>query len=367
MTIYSSPATLATCSGDGCFTYQWQQSTNGTTWTNITNAIGLSYNPGQFNPATKTYYRLQITSGAQSNYSAIDTIESRYSPINGAVDVWVGQTVTYSYTGGTQPGNYDWYYGPSLFLADTLSTSKQVGSYTLKWIYPGTAIVSLKDNPSGTWVYDTIYVHQVPLNPGFIGKPAISIETGSANTFYCYAATGGSCVGNFTYQWQKSIDSTNYTNIPGETGLNLTTTPTQSAYYRRIVYCSGTPYYSDTSHVLLYPYFSPGTIALGSSDSSSWGGIPTGMTGTKATGGVDTNYLYKWEYSYEGTNFTEVNNQAQGINYQTGILHNSTYFRRKITNGTTTRYTDTVLQLVGNNPFRSWYPVTKYGCDNFWK
>ena len=346
MTIVSAPASIITCNGEGCFTYQWQQSTNGTTWSNISNATGLFYNPGQYNPGVKTYYRLQITNGTQSVYGAVDTIESKYSPINGAVDVWVGQTVTYSYTGGAQPGNYDWYYGPSLFFADTLSSSKQVGNYTLKWKYPGTAVVYLKDNPSGTWVYDTVYIHQIPINAGTIGKSIVNLETGSPTTFYCYAAIGGSCIGNFTYQWQISTDSTTYTNISGQVGLDLTTTPIQNAYYRRVVYCSGTPYYSDTSHVLLYPYFSPGTIALGSSDSSAWGGVPSLMSGTKATGGVDTNYLYQWEYSYDAVNFKEVSNDAQGVSFQSNNLFNSTYFRRKVTNGYVTRYTDTVLQTV---------------------
>ena len=141
----------------------------------------------------------------------------------------MGQTVNYYYTGGAQPGNYDWYYGPSLFFADTLGSSKQVGSYTLKWKYPGTAVVYLKDNPSGTWVYDTVYIHQIPINAGTIRKPIVNLETGSPTTFYCYAAIGGSCIGNFTYQWQISTDSTTYTNISGQVGLDLTTTQFKNA------------------------------------------------------------------------------------------------------------------------------------------
>ncbi len=58
--------------GDGTWTYQWEESTNGTTWMNIAGATNTSYVPG--NLKTTTYYRLMATGGKSCGMVTSNTI-----------------------------------------------------------------------------------------------------------------------------------------------------------------------------------------------------------------------------------------------------------------------------------------------------
>ena len=50
--------TAAPSGGSGSLQYQWQFSTNGTTWTDVSGAIGTSYDPGVI--TTTTQYRRAV-------------------------------------------------------------------------------------------------------------------------------------------------------------------------------------------------------------------------------------------------------------------------------------------------------------------
>jgi len=51
--------------GSGVYTYQWQSSSNRTTWTDVLGATGISFNPPT--PAATIYYRRSVSGGACSN------------------------------------------------------------------------------------------------------------------------------------------------------------------------------------------------------------------------------------------------------------------------------------------------------------
>jgi RHS repeat-associated protein len=338
ITLITKAASYTGCTDGSCISYQWQKSTNGSTWSDITDAIGLVYNPGNYMPTVLTYYRTKVTAGGTPAYSNVDTIASQSSIITGPVDCWTGQTVVYYLTG----------YNQSLFTwnvpsgGQALTSTSGVGSVTVKWNIAGT-YTNFSLNNNGTFIPLTVYVHTIPVNPGFIGKPILRIENTSSITldpYPYYGAFGGSCGGTYSYQWQQSTDSTNYSNISGQTSTSLTITPTQNVFYRRKVVCGSTPAYSDTSHIILYDYFNPGTITPGNSDSIAWNTVPLPITGTYPSGGTDSSYIYQWEYSINGTNYFECPNNAQGQNYQPEQLATTTYFRRRVTNGNVTRYTN---------------------------
>ncbi len=63
--VNGDPAVIAgstATGGNGTYTYQWQSSPDGTTFTNIAGATAVSYDPPVIN--TTTYYRRVVTSGA---------------------------------------------------------------------------------------------------------------------------------------------------------------------------------------------------------------------------------------------------------------------------------------------------------------
>lgn len=348
--IVSLPASIVTCSGNNCFTYQWQQSTDGTTWSDISGYTSLTFNPGQYAPTVKTYYRIKILyPGSPTAYGTIDTVNVTGVAISGPVDCWTGQTVTY-YCTAANTANCTWSIttGSGGINGGSGTTINNVGSITVHWtsVIGGTLVTLV--NSGVTYGQLPVYVHSIPLNAGKIGKPQRVIEQYSADTISSYpsGASGGSCSGGFTYQWQQSTDSTTYTAITGQTNADMIITPTVNTYYRRMVTC-GINAYTDTSYVSLYPYFYPGSITSGNTDSIPWNSTPAMVTGTFPTGGLDSTYRYQWEYSTDGTNYTAVSSGGDGMTYQPNIrIATNTLYRRRVTNAVTTRYTSPALVLV---------------------
>jgi RHS repeat-associated protein len=62
----------AASGGNGQYTYNWQSSTNGSSWQNISGANNVSYQPASI--STTTYYRLGVTSAGITVYSNTATI-----------------------------------------------------------------------------------------------------------------------------------------------------------------------------------------------------------------------------------------------------------------------------------------------------
>lgn len=338
--IVSQPASGATCTGgDGCYTYQWQQSSSATgTFTDITGANGLMYNPGQYQPTATTYYRLKISStGMTTVFSTVATINAQTSVLGGPVDVWTGQWAQYSYNGALSTPN--WYNNGS----DIGSASS--GNFTIRWTQPGTHTITLNDGTTNKGTID-VYVHTDPLSAGGIGAPVNTIETGSSFSFVGYDGSGGTCNGSFSYQWESSTDSVNFTPISGANTNGLTVTPSVNTYYRRKISCGSDNAYTSVSQVLLYPYFNPGTLTLGTTDSTAWNTVPLPISGSTPTGGIANGYTYQWYSSTDGTNFTAIANKGQGQNYQPDALAVGTWFYRSATNGSTTRNTTSVYVKV---------------------
>lgn len=83
-----STQSLAVVVQGAAFTYQWQSSTNGTSWTNISGATNASYTVPTTSLGT-TYYRVMITSstGCNTIYSTTSTIEVQTVAINLGADI----------------------------------------------------------------------------------------------------------------------------------------------------------------------------------------------------------------------------------------------------------------------------------------
>lgn len=102
--ISGNAATGGNCSGS--YSYQWQSSTNGTTWTNITGATSLTYTPGTLTSAT--WYRRQVTCGTDLESSnaaqiVIGTSNTSYNFIRVRDIQKAGVTDTVTADGLTSP------------------------------------------------------------------------------------------------------------------------------------------------------------------------------------------------------------------------------------------------------------------------
>jgi RHS repeat-associated protein len=346
----TTAATGGAC--NGCYTYQWQQLL-GSTWTNISGAAGPSFNPGPGQPTATSYYRVAVSDGTNMAYSAADTISYQSCVIGGPTECWVGQTTSYYYYYGSPLSSYVW--NPAVG-ATIIGASTGVATLNVQWTQAGLAQpVNLSYGTTGNMTYLTLYVNvrSLPLSPGVIGMPWQNVEQSSVNGLDPSPAYGGSCNGVFSFQWQQSTDSVDYTNVSGQTGNSLNETITGKIWYRRQVTCGSSTAYTDTAEFTTYPYFNPGTISLGTTDSTAWNTIPLPVSGTYPTGGIDSIYTYQWFYSTNGSNYYPIIDGGQGVNYQPPALATSTDYYRQATCGPTTRNSNIVqvaVQTVVFNP-----------------
>lgn len=93
--------------GAGGYTFQWQSSTDGLTWTNIPGATSQSYSPGVL--TISTYYRRAVTSSNLTAYSApvLITVDPEFSlaQLNSNITIYENSSTYFNVvlTGGTAP------------------------------------------------------------------------------------------------------------------------------------------------------------------------------------------------------------------------------------------------------------------------
>ncbi|BAV05896.1 gliding motility-associated C-terminal domain-containing protein [Filimonas lacunae] len=332
--------------GSGTYTYQWQSSTDGNTFTNISGAASASYDPPS---AGQTfYYQRVVTSGSCSSTSAYVAIVIQPTVSNNTITApgtttFCGSGSPGSITGATPSGGsgtytYQWqsstdgttysnisgataisYTPPTLSTAGTYYYRRQVTS--------GSCTTASNSNVVTITVQGTIGNNTVT-------APAVSAfcSSGDAAVITATTPTGGS--GTFTYQWQSSTDSVNFTNISGATSATYDPpSATATMYYRRNVIsgsCTGGAY-SNIVGIYIQSAISGNSITAPAASILCGSGDPDVINGSTPSGGSGV-YTYQWQSSTDNTTFTNVSG-ATSASYDPGVLSATTYFRRQVTSG----------------------------------
>src|SRR6266542_2548288 len=273
----------------------------------------------------------------------------------------VGYTYTYSIAGTMDNNTMFWCvsggggiivqaFGNSLSFSGNCVSGMGIGQIVVKWTVAGTGLISITSS-NGSPSKSVPIVN--PLNPGSITSnktQTISYNTAPAN-INCSAASGGDCAPSFSYQWQQSINSVDWTDVANKTSQNFSTTALliQTTYYRRKVTetQSNTVDYSDVATVNVSPPFSYTVLSPAFQDIFS-GQTPTTITGAAATGGnCSGNYTYQWQYSTNGgSTYSNITTNGTGLNYSPGALMATTYYRRKVMCGTDVAYSSVSIVNV---------------------
>lgn len=104
---------------------------------------------------------------------------------------------------------------------------------------------------------------------------------------------------------------------------------------------------SATIYITAVTPLSAGTLSPGT-QTINYGATPSTITGTAASGGAASpSYQYQWQSSPNASSWTDISG-ATSQNYSPGTLYASTYYRRQVTETTTstTGYTSSVLVSV---------------------
>lgn len=210
-------------------------------------------------------------------------------------------------------------------------------SINVVWNSPGGGSVSLKTgNPTDS---KTKYVSvSGTLNGGSLSNSSQTIAYNTTPSIINSAssASGGGCSPSYTYQWQQSYNSVDFTDVAGQTGLSLSFSAplTTTTFYRRMVTesVSGSVAYSNTAAVYVNPPLNGGTISPSRQD--IFADAPAAnLGGTPASGGTCSGSpSYSWEYSTDNYNF-----YSTGVTtdyYTPGYISSTRYYRRKATCGT---------------------------------
>ncbi|UOQ75613.1 gliding motility-associated C-terminal domain-containing protein [Hymenobacter sp. 5516J-16] len=342
----ATPAPLTSAAGasggTGTFAYQWESSTNNSTWTAIAGATSADYAPGPL--TASTYFRRRVTSGACG---------PEYSPS-------VLITVLPALTAGTIGSNQTLCPGATPApLTSTAPAAGGTGALAYQWesstdntTWSAIAGATAETFAPGPLTGTTFFRRRVttgPCGPVFSNVvtltvlPALTAGTIGSNQTVCPGATpapltstasAGGGTGAFAYQWESSLDNSTWTAVAGATGETFAPGPlTVTTYFRRRV-TSGAcgPEYSPSVVLTVLPELLAGSI---SADQDVCAGTaPNPLSGGGASGGTGT-FAYQWESSTDNSNWSAIAG-ATTPTFAPGPLQATTYFRRRVTSGTGT-------------------------------
>ncbi|RFM31359.1 Ig-like domain-containing protein, partial [Chitinophaga silvisoli] len=364
----TAPATTTFCSsgdaavisgtapagGSGAFSYQWQSSTDNSTFTNISGATAQTYDP----PAatSTTYYRRLVTSGACSNASTSNVVTITIQPTLTAGVIAASQdfcvsgdpvafTQTSAPTGGSGSYTYQWQSSTNNTTFTDISGAT-AATYDAPLLTTTTYFRRITRSGVCTDAISNVLTITVnpTLTPGAVSASQTFCVSGDPAVFtQTTAPTGGS--GTYTYQWQSSTNNTTFTDISGATAATYDAPALSTTTYFRRITRSGNcaDVFSNVLTVTINPAVSNNTIAAAQTICS--GSTPAALTGSTPAGGNGT-YTYLWEISVGGGAFTTAPGTSNGQNYTPGILTQTTQFRRTVTSDNCASSLSNVIQIT---------------------
>jgi len=360
----TAPATFTSVSpsGDGAFTYQWQDSPDGVTYTNIAGATSASYTAPAL--STDTWYKRLVTSTLNGTpcteeTNAVMVTINVLAPGISTADQTICEGATpaaFVSTAPTGSGVFTYQWQSSI---DGVNFSNITGAtadtYTAGALMQDTwyrlSVTSTLNGNACTEMTNTVLVTVVNFTPGSISLAQTICEGDTPAAFTDVAPTGD---GIFTYQWQSSIDGAVFADIAGETGATYNSAAlTVDTWYKRIVTSTlnAVPCVKETNVIkITVNNFIPGSISA--DQTICEGGFPIPFTSVTPTG--DGIFTYQWQDSPDGVAFTDIPG-AIFETYNSGSLTQDTWFKRQVTStvglNSCTEETNAIKVTVNNfNP-----------------
>lgn len=323
--------------GNGTFTYQWQSSSNGNTWSNISGQSANKYFPGKL--IASTYYRIFATSGFGCGSVASDSVFIEVLPQFKAGNISQSHSICYNTqpdtirilqkpTGGNGTYTYQW-----IRSTDQRSWSVISGQTGIKYL-PGKLLsdeyfrlVVTSGQGCGSDSTNSVKISVWPqIQKAIIkGNQAICYNSKPDTIKMIQPAKGGD--NNFSYQWQFSLDGVAWNNISGQmANFYLPGALTTSTFYRVVstsTFGCGI-IASDSVFVEVYPILNSGTILK--SQNICFNTRPDSLKFSTLPSGGGKFYYYQWQESADSVIFTNITG-ASNIFYVPNVLQQTKYFR----------------------------------------
>jgi PKD repeat protein len=342
--------------GSGSYAYQWQDSTGGGVFNNITGAVGPNYTPGSLTQTTS--FRRLVTSGlcngaqtavsnvvrievvgniSNNNISTNQTICSNQQPVLISGSTPAGGSGNYSYRWLVSADNINW---SALSNADTL-INYQPGVLTSIRYYRRIVFSATCQDTSAAVTINVLS----PIANNQISS-SVTICAGQLSPLLSGTTPTGATGANYQYVWQSSNDSVNWFNISGATAIHyqpgalLNTT-----YFRRLVNnapCAGSQgSVSNVLKVTVLPVIAGNNVS--SSQTICPGIIPGTLTGSIPVGASGI-YNYQWQVSTDGISW--INSATISANFLFNSTLNQTSYFRRVVNSSSCIDTSNILQIT---------------------
>ncbi|MCK5169806.1 MAG: hypothetical protein KAQ75_08000, partial [Bacteroidales bacterium] len=330
--------------GNGTFTFQWQDSPDGSVWSDISGATERDYQTPALSDTT--YFQRIVTSGSivdEGNEveiivhdyvvdntifgdDLITCIGNEADTITGTEVILGGDNISYQYIWESSTDQNAW--NTISLLNDTVC---------LPGIVTDTTFIRRRVISGGC--KDTAWLS----NP-IIGLPQILNNDLSPDQEICYGQIPDEIIGvepsggNGVYDplyWEEKTESSSWSIVTDSTRYNFAPAELfETTYYRRIVESDDCFDVSDSIKInVLLPIDNDSINETELLIYTCYNIPPQLINGSTPTGGggVGT-YTYKWQESVDGLSWTDIAS-TDVEDYQAGALIVKTYFRRLVSSG----------------------------------
>ncbi|WP_192820208.1 gliding motility-associated C-terminal domain-containing protein [Rufibacter sp. LB8] len=184
-----------------------------------------------------------------------------------------------------------------------------------------------------------------PMSNNFITADQVIYGNTRPAPFSGTTPSGGD--GAYVYEWQSSTDGRTFTSIDtnGATRTYTSSPLTQTTWFRRMVLSGGCQNISNVVKVTVSELVSQNTITADQNICA--GAAPETLLGSSPLGG-DGTFNYGWEISTTSATagFTTAPGTADDMHYTPGVLNQTTWFRRKVSSGSSTLVSNIVKVTV---------------------
>tara|TARA_R110000765_G_scaffold424064_1_gene533969 strand:+ start:11984 stop:18160 length:6177 start_codon:yes stop_codon:yes gene_type:complete len=350
--------------GDNTYAYQWQYSSNNSSWSSVTGATGTTYQPPTGLTSSR-WYRRRVVSCSQTKYTTsikitvaanltAGTLNNQTATCYGGNPVAI--TASINPSGGNGTYSYVWQYSANgtsgwTTISGATSATYDPPSGATATLWYRKKVSSCGQNQYTSGIQVQIYGD---LNAGGInGTQTICYSADPSTLGNSTLPSGGT--GSYTYAWQYSNDgSSGWATIGGAT--TSTYDPpgglTNSRWYRRVVNSCGQNAYSANIKVTVNPVAVAGSIS--GVQSVCYNGDPVSISNTTLPSGGDGSYSYQWQFYTTAIGIYSNISGATSTSYNppSGITESTWYRRREVSCGQTL-YTGSVKVTV--DPIFTWY------------
>ncbi len=322
--------TATVSGGSGTITYQWQDSPDGSAWTNISGATSASFTTPTL--TASTYFRVVVSRSA-SNCGSVNSTSSLVTVVADPTisthpadaTICSGGSISLSViaTGGTPSLTYQWESSldGTTWTPVSGATNSTYTSGSLVTTTRYRVVVSATGNGCGS----------ITTNPAIITVVSQHTASITANQSICnggtatLTATVSGGTGTTSYFWQNSPDGSTWNNISGATSVSYTTPALSvTTHYRVNVTRAGVNCGNVNSPASIVTVVNDPAISTHPQSATICSGATSTLTVT-GSGGTPS-LTYQWQSSPDGSTWSNISG-AVSATYTTPSLVSLTHYK----------------------------------------